>query len=59
MTRYVAFNPIGVFHAIDDTSGYWATYSDEDDAGGVWIRDDGSDRGTWTPDDGSVNTGTW
>ena len=59
MTRYVAFKPIGVFRAIDDTSGYWTTYVDEDDAGGVWIKDDGSDRGTWTPYDGSENTGTW
>ena len=58
-TRYTAINPVGVFRAIDDTSGYWTTYADNDAVGGLWIKDDGSDRGTWTPDEGSENAGTW
>ena len=58
MKRYVAINPVGVFHAIDDSSGYWTTYADGH-PGGVWIKDDGSDHGVWIHDEGSENTGTW
>ena len=39
MTRYIAFNQVGRFHSIDDTSGHWTT---NDEIGGSWISDDGS-----------------
>ena len=58
MTRYIAFKPVGVFHSIDDSSGYWTAYPDERE-GGLWITDDGSQSGEWVYDEGSSNSGTW
>ena len=57
-TRYIAVNPVGVFHSIDESSGYWTTYANETD-GGLWIRADGTEHGSWAHDDGSTTTGTW
>jgi hypothetical protein len=42
MTIYAAHESIGEFLAIDDSSGYWTTYTDGTE-GGVWARADGSD----------------
>jgi hypothetical protein len=58
MMKYVAVNPVGRFHSIDDASGYWTTYSD-DTEGGLWIKEDGSENGAWIYDEGSETSGTW
>ena len=58
MTIYAAHEPIGEFLAIDDSPGYWTTYTDGTE-GGVWARADGSDQGTWYNDEGTEYTGTW
>ena len=42
MTIYVGHESIGEFLAIDDSSGYWTTYTDSTE-GGAWTRADGSD----------------
>ena len=60
MTRYIAFEAVGRFHAIDDSSGYWTTYTYENGTdAGLWIKEDGSDNGGWDYDEDSENSGIW
>ena len=55
-TMISALNPIGVYYAIDGSSGFWASY---DDTWDLWIKADFSVRGFSAYDDTSETTGTW
>ena len=55
--RYGSVTPIGVYHAIDDSSGFWSYYADY--PAGTWIKADGSIHGYWVYDYNSEIYGTW